>query len=112
VGKAKAMDMVLTGEPIDAAEARAYGLVSKVTPVEKTVEEALRMAGKIASLSQPIVAMAKECVNAAYEMSQAEGVHYERRMFHSTFATVRPLPSVPLIASQPPPHITTTRSHT
>ncbi len=108
------MDMVLTGEPIDAAEARAYGLVSKVTPVEKTVEEALRMAGKIASLSQPIVAMAKECVNAAYEMSQAEGVHYERRMFHSTFATVRPLPSVALdcIPTPPPTTTTTTRSHT
>jgi len=87
VGKAKAMDMVLTGEPIDAAEAKAYGLVSKVVPVEKTVEEALRMATKIASLSQPIIAMAKECVNAAYEMTQAEGVHYERRVFHSTFAT-------------------------
>ncbi len=73
VGKAKAMDMVLTGEFIDAAEAKAYGLVSKVVPVEKTVEEALRMAAKIASLSQPIIAMAKEAVNASYEMTQVLG---------------------------------------
>jgi hypothetical protein len=65
------------------------GLVTKVVAPEKTVEEALRMAAKIASLSKPIISMAKECVNAALEMSQAEGVKLERRAFHSTFGTVR-----------------------
>ena len=72
VGKSKAMDMILTGEPIDAAEARSFGLVTKVTTPDKTVEEALRMAAKIASLSKPVIAMAKECVNAAYEMTQVK----------------------------------------
>ena len=64
--------MILTGEPIDAAEARSFGLVTKVTTPDKTVEEALRMAAKIASLSKPVIAMAKECVNAAYEMTQVK----------------------------------------
>lgn len=87
VGKSKAMEMILTGVPIDAEEARAYGLVAKVVPADTTVAVSLAMAAKIASLSQPVIAMAKECVAAAYEVSQAEGVLKERRMFHSTFAT-------------------------
>jgi len=67
------------------------GLVTKVVPAEETVDTAVKMAEKIASFSQPVIAMAKEAVNAAYEMTQAEGVRFERRLFHSTFATVRVL---------------------
>ena len=75
--------------PVAAAVVAVPGLVSKVVPADKTVDEALRMATKIASLSKPIISMAKECVNAAYEMTQAEGVLKERRTFHATFGTVR-----------------------
>lgn len=87
VGKSKAMDMILTGDMIDAQEARDYGLVTKVVEADQTVEQAVNLAEKIASLSQPIIAMAKETVNAAYEMTLAEGVRFERRIFHSTFST-------------------------
>ena len=87
VGKAKAMDMILTGDMVDANEARDFGLVTKVVAADETLDEAVKMASKIASFSQPIIAMAKEAVNAAYEMTQAEGVRFERRLFHSTFAT-------------------------
>lgn len=87
VGKSKAMDMILTGDMIDADEAREYGLVTRVVEADKTVDEAIRVAARIASFSQPIIAMAKECVNAANEMTLAEGVRFERRIFHSTFAT-------------------------
>lgn len=86
VGKSKAMYMVLTGDRISAAEAEKAGLVAKVVPTEKTVEEAMRVAKKIAGLSQPVIGMAKEAVNAAYEMTQASGLEYERRLFHASFA--------------------------
>jgi enoyl-CoA hydratase len=87
IGKAKAMDMVLTGRMMDAAEAERSGLVSRVVPAEQLVEEALKTAGKMAELSRPIVMMAKEAVNRAFETSLAEGIKFERRLFHSTFAT-------------------------
>ncbi|RYG49323.1 hypothetical protein EON67_06785 [archaeon] len=87
VGKSKAMEMVLSGASIGAAEAATYGLVAKVVPADKTVETAVAMATKIASFSKPIIAMAKEAVNASYEMTLAEGVRFERRVFHATFAT-------------------------
>jgi enoyl-CoA hydratase len=87
VGKAKAMDMVLTGRMMDAAEAERSGLVSRVVPAEKLVEEALAVAGRIASMSRPSVMIAKEAVNRAYETTLAEGVRFERRVFHSLFAT-------------------------
>ena len=88
VGKSRAMEMVLSGERMGAAEALAAGLVSRVVPAgASTVDAAVALAAKIASHSKPIVAMAKESVNASFEMSLAEGVHFERRMFHATFAT-------------------------
>jgi enoyl-CoA hydratase len=87
VGKSKAMEMVLTGRQIDAAEAERSGLVSRVLPLAELLPEALKVAEKIAGLSRPIVMMAKECVNRSYETTLAEGVLFERRVFHSTFAT-------------------------
>jgi len=87
VGKAKAMDMVLTGRMMDAAEAERSGLVSRVVPAEQLLEEALKLATKIAEMSRPSVLMAKEAVNRAFETTLAEGVRFERRLFHSLFAT-------------------------
>jgi len=87
VGKAKAMDMVLTGRMMDAAEAERSGLVSRVVPAERLLDEALAVAGKIAEMSRPAVLMAKEAINRAYETTLAEGVRFERRVFHSLFAT-------------------------
>jgi len=87
IGKAKAMELTLTGNFISAQEAEKAGLVSRVVPAEELVQNALDTAKKIASYSRPIVAMAKESVNQAFETSLAEGLHFERRVFHSTFAT-------------------------
>ncbi|VFR39051.1 Enoyl-CoA hydratase [plant metagenome] len=87
VGKAKAMDLVLTARTMDAAEAERSGLVSRVVAVDKLLDEALEAAEIIASMSLPSVLMAKESVNRAYESSLAEGVLFERRVFHSLFAT-------------------------
>jgi len=86
VGKAKAMDLILTGRMMDAAEAERSGLVSRVVPAAQLMEEALKVAGKIAEMSRPIAMMVKEAVNRAYETTLAEGVRFERRLFHSTFA--------------------------
>jgi enoyl-CoA hydratase len=87
VGKAKAMDMCLTGRMMDAQEAERAGLVSRIVPADKLMEEALAVATRIAGLSQPVVMMVKESVNRAFETTLAEGVRFERRLFHSTFAT-------------------------
>jgi enoyl-CoA hydratase len=87
VGKAKAMDMVLTGRMMDAEEAERSGLVSRVVPADDLLDQALKVAGKIADLSSPSVMLAKECVNAAYETTLNEGIRFERRIFHSLFAT-------------------------
>ncbi len=87
VGKSKAMEMCLTGRMMDAAEAERAGLVSRVVPAAELLEEALKVAAKIAGLSRPVVMMAKDAVNRAYETTLSEGVHFERRLFHSTFAT-------------------------
>jgi enoyl-CoA hydratase len=87
VGKAKAMEMCLTGRMMDAAEAERAGLVSRIIPVDGLLDEALKTAAAIAALSLPSVLMAKECVNRAYETTLAEGVRFERRVFHSLFAT-------------------------
>lgn len=87
VGKAKAMDLCLTGRTMDAVEAERAGLVSRVVSVERYLEEALEAAASIAAYSLPSVMMIKEAINRAYEISLAEGVLFERRLFHSSFAT-------------------------
>jgi enoyl-CoA hydratase len=84
--KAKAMDLCLTARMIDAQEAERAGLVSRVVPLDKLMEEALAVAGKIAACSLPVVMMIKEAVNRAYETTLSEGVLFERRLFHSQFA--------------------------
>jgi enoyl-CoA hydratase len=86
VGKAKAMDMCLTGRMMDAAEAERSGLVTRVVPADQLIEEALKMANTIASMSRPVVMMTKESINRAYETTLAEGIRFERRVFHSMFA--------------------------
>jgi enoyl-CoA hydratase len=87
VGKSKAMDMCLTARIMDAAEAERSGLVSRVVPLNKLMEEAMAAANTIAGMSLPVVMMIKESVNRAYEATLTEGIRYERRMFHSTFGT-------------------------
>ena len=87
IGKAKAMDMVLTGRMMDAAEAERSGLVSRVVPADDLLEEARGVATTIAQMSRPASRMAKEAVNRAFETTLAEGLLYERRLFHSAFAT-------------------------
>jgi enoyl-CoA hydratase len=87
VGKSKAMEMCLTGRMMDAEEAERSGLVSRIVPADDLIEEAISTGKAIAKLSLPIVMMAKEAVNSAYEITLAEGVHFERRLFHATFST-------------------------
>ena len=87
VGKAKAMDIMLTGRMMDAAEAERSGLVARIVPAASLMEEAMKVAETIASMSLPSVLAAKEAVNAAFETSLAEGVRFERSIFHSLFAT-------------------------
>jgi enoyl-CoA hydratase len=87
IGKAKAMDLILTARMMDAAEAEGSGLVARVVPADKLLDEALAAAKKIASFSQPIAMMAKEAVNRAFETTLTEGVRFERRLFHAMFAT-------------------------
>jgi len=87
VSKAKAMDLCLTGRMMDAAEAERAGLVSRVVPADALLAEALAAANQIAEFSLPAVMMAKESVNRAYETTLAEGITFERRVFHSLFAT-------------------------
>jgi enoyl-CoA hydratase len=87
VGKAKAMDLILTGRQMGAEEAERAGLVARVVPVESLLEEALKTAETIANLSAPVVMMAKEAVSRAFETGLAEGVRFERKLFHATFAT-------------------------
>jgi enoyl-CoA hydratase len=87
VGKSKAMEMCLTGRNMDAAEAERAGLVSRVVPAGELMAEAKKAAQKIAEQSLPIVMLTKETVNRAYETTLSEGVRFERRVFHSMFAT-------------------------
>jgi enoyl-CoA hydratase len=87
VGKAKAMDMILTGRMMDAAEAERSGLVARVVPAASLMDEAMKVAETIAGLSLPSVLAGKEAVNTAFETSLAEGSRFERRIFHSLFAT-------------------------
>jgi enoyl-CoA hydratase len=87
VGKSKAMEMCLTGRMMDAAEAERAGLVSRIVPGGELVDEAIRTAQSIAEKSLPVTMLVKESVNRAYETTLSEGVRFERRVFHSTFAT-------------------------
>ncbi|MCP5410729.1 MAG: enoyl-CoA hydratase/isomerase family protein [Alphaproteobacteria bacterium] len=87
MGKAKAMDLCLTGRMMDAAEAEASGVASRVVPAEMLMDEALKAARKIAAQSLPAVMMLKEAINRAYERPLAQGLAYERRAFHALFAT-------------------------
>jgi enoyl-CoA hydratase len=87
VGKSKAMDMALTGRMMDAAEAERAGLVSRVVPLEKLMEEALGAALMVCAYGQPSVMAAKEAVNRAFESGLSDGVMFERRLFHALFAT-------------------------
>jgi enoyl-CoA hydratase len=87
ISKAKAMDMCLTGRMMDAVEAERAGLVARVVPADRLMDETLAAATVIASMSQPVAMMIKESINRAYETTLAEGVQFERRMFHSTFGT-------------------------
>jgi enoyl-CoA hydratase len=87
VGKSKAMDMVLTARMMDAAEAERAGLVSRVVAADKLIDEAMGAAAAICAMSLPSIMMAKQCVNRAFESGLADGVTYERGLFHSLFAT-------------------------
>jgi enoyl-CoA hydratase len=87
VGKSKAMEMVLSGRMMDAAEAERSGLVSRIVPLANLREEAIKAAEKIASFSLPMLMMAKESVNRAYESTLSEGLRFERRFFHAAFGT-------------------------
>jgi enoyl-CoA hydratase len=87
VGKAKAMDLCLTGRMMDAAEAERAGLVSRIVPAAELLSEAVTIAERVAQMSRPVAMMVKEAVNRAYETTLAEGVRFERRLFHSTFST-------------------------
>ncbi len=86
VGKSKSMEMCLTGRMMDAEEAERSGLVSRVVPAADLVEEAVKTAEKIAGMSRPVSALTKEAVNRSYETTLAEGIRFERRLFHSLFA--------------------------
>jgi enoyl-CoA hydratase len=87
VGKAKAMDMILTGRMMDAQEAERAGLVSRIFAADKLLDDVLAIAAQIAEFSLPSVMMAKEAVNRAYEAPLSEGILFERRLFHALFAT-------------------------
>jgi enoyl-CoA hydratase len=103
IGKSKAMDMCLTGRMMDAAEAERCGLVSRVVPVAELMSEAMKAAEKIASLSLPVVMMAKEAVNRGYETTLSEGIRFERRLFHATFATEDQKEGMSAFAEKRPP---------
>ncbi len=87
VGKAKAMDMCLTGRMMDAEEAERAGLVSRIVPLDELQDVAMEAARKIATMSQPIALMTKEAINTAFETTLAQGIHFERRLFQSMFST-------------------------
>ena len=87
VGKSKAMEMCLTGRMMAADEAERAGLVSRIVPADELLEETMKTAAKIAAMSRPAAMMVKESINRSYETTLAEGVRFERRLFHSAFAT-------------------------
>ena len=106
IGKAKAMDMILTGRNMDAAEAERSGLVSRVVPADSLLEEANAVAATIASMSRPASRMCKEAVNRAFESTLTEGLLYERRLFHSAFATDDQTEGMAAFSEKRPPNFT------
>jgi len=104
VGKAKAMEMCLTGRMMDANEAERAGLVSRIVPLAGLVGEAMKVAAQIAALSRPSVMMCKESVNRAYETTLTEGVRFERRLFHSLFSTEDKGEGMAAFAEKRPPN--------
>jgi enoyl-CoA hydratase len=103
VGKAKAMDLVLTGRMMDVQEAERSGLVARIVPLASLLDEAIKTAETIAALSLPSVLAAKEAVNVAFESSLAEGVRFERRIFHSMFATADQKEGMAAFVAKRPP---------
>ena len=103
IGKAKAMEMVLTGRMMDAAEAERSGLVARVVPAAELIGEAMKLAEKIAGLSRPAVVLAKEAVNRAFETGLTEGLRVERRLFHASFATADQKEGMAAFAEKRPP---------
>ena len=106
VGKSKAMEMCLTGRMMDAAEAERSGVASRVVPAAELVEEAVKTATAIAKLSRPSVLMAKEAVNRAFETTLAEGIRFERRLFHSLFGTADQKEGMAAFAEKRQPNFT------
>ena len=103
VGKAKAMDLILTGRMMDAQEAERSGLVARIVPLANLLDEALKTADAIAGMSLPSVLAAKEAVNRALETSLAEGIRFERRIFHSLFATADQKEGMAAFVAKRPP---------
>jgi len=103
VGKAKAMDLILTGRMMDAQEAERSGLLARVVPLANLLDEAMKIAETIAAMSLPSVMAAKEAVNRAYETSLAEGIRFERRIFHSLFATADQKEGMTAFVAKRPP---------
>ena len=101
IGKSRAMQMILTGETISAQQAAEWGLVSAVHPDETVMDEALRIARAIAALSKPIVNLAKEATNLAYETTLATGLVLERKMFESTFGTADKMEGMGAFVAKP-----------
>ncbi|MFB7631647.1 enoyl-CoA hydratase [Streptomyces sp. NPDC056149] len=106
IGKAKAMEMCLTGRTMDAAEAERSGLVSRVVPADQLRTEALAVAETISGMSLPVAMMAKEAVNRSFETTLAEGVHFERRIFHAVFATADQKEGMTAFIDKRPPRFT------
>ncbi|XP_049852876.1 probable enoyl-CoA hydratase, mitochondrial isoform X1 [Schistocerca gregaria] len=106
VGKSKAMEICLTGNQVTAQEAEKMGLVSKVFPTDQLLPEAIKLAEKISSHSPLIVALCKEAVNRAYETTLQEGLHFEKRTFHATFATADRKEGMTAFVEKRPPKFT------
>jgi enoyl-CoA hydratase len=106
VGKAKAMDLCLTGRMMDAQEAERSGLVARVVPAASLMDEALKAAETIASMSLPSAMLAKEAINRAFETTLAEGIRFERRVFHSLFATKDQKEGMAAFVAKRPPKFT------